>query len=501
MTRVRIPAASLALAVVLTLATSNPASRAQPGDAGGIDSILREAVKAWQAPGAALAVVQGDRLVSLQGVGLADLKTKQPVTPDTVFPIGSCSKSFTSCLLAMLVDEGKLHWDDPVRQHVPFFRLADPLADANVTLRDLLCHRTGVGSHDLLWYRASWGLEEMIRKVGRLPLAHSFRSAFEYQTVLYATAGYAAGAAAGTTWADLMQKRLFEPLGMTGATVTTAAAVRQGHLASPYRRGRDGAPEAIERYAMNEPNPAGSIHASARDLARWIQLQVGDGAYKGRRLVSAAGLAETHTPQFALRLEGGTRAMHPDTLQVSYAMGWVALDHRGHLLYMHGGAIDGFRAQFTLIPSAKIGFVLLNNLDGSMMNLAVSNALVDHLLGLPYKDWNAYYGALDRHAEAERRAADRAFEARRRPGTRPSRELAAYAGEYVDPAYGTARVTLEDGKLYWHWSTFRCPLEHFHYDTFTLVHDHLIRAQLVFTLDADGEVGALQALGREFKRK
>jgi hypothetical protein len=182
-------------------------------------------------------------------------------------------------------------------------------------------------------------------------------------------------------------------------------------------------------------------------------------------------------------------------------MGWVVLDHRGHLLLMHGGAIDGFRAQFTLIPGAKLGYVVLNNLEGSMMNIAVSNALVDHLLGHPYKDWNAYYGEMARQEEEARQAADRAFWARRHPGTHPSRPLAAYPGTYEDPAYGTARVTLEGDRLSLEWSTFRCPLEHFHYDTFTAVHPHLVRAQVVFSLDADGEVAALRALGREFKRK
>jgi hypothetical protein len=182
-------------------------------------------------------------------------------------------------------------------------------------------------------------------------------------------------------------------------------------------------------------------------------------------------------------------------------MGWVVLDHRGHLLNMHGGAIDGFRAQFTLVPGAKLGFVLLHNLEGSMMNLAVSNTLIDHLLGHPYKDWNTYYRDLGTEQEAAREAADRAFQARRHKGTRPSLALPAYVGTYEDPAYGTARVTLDDGKLFWHWSSFDCPLQHFHFDTFTAVHPHLVQTQVVFSLDADGDVSTLHALGREFRRK
>jgi CubicO group peptidase (beta-lactamase class C family) len=492
---------AVTLVLLLCLVQLAPGPRAQNTSLADIDGIMRDALAAWQVPGAALAIVRDNQIIYLKGFGLADLDKKQPVTSDSVFAIGSCTKSFTSAALAMLADEGKIDWDDRVRKHVPYFHLADPLADANVVLRDLLCHRTGVGSHDLLWYRAPWSLEEMIRKVGRLQPSHSFRSAFEYQTVLYATAGVAAAAAAGQPWCELVQQRLFDPLEMTGVTVTTTAAARKGRLASPHRKAPDGTIRVMPWYAIPEPNPAGSINASVRDLAHWIQFQLAGGVYKGKRLVSAANLAETRTPQFALRLDGGPRAMHPDTLQLSYGMGWVILDHRGHLLNMHGGAIDGFRAQFTLAPDAKLGFVLLHNLEGSMMNLAVSNTLIDHLLGHPYKDWNSYYRELSRREEAEHAAAEKALQTRRHAGTHPSRELTAYVGTYEDPAYGDAKVTLDQGKLSWHWSTFDCPLTHYHFDTFTAVHPHLVRAQLTFFLDAGGNVGALEALGRIFRRK
>jgi len=181
-------------------------------------------------------------------------------------------------------------------------------------------------------------------------------------------------------------------------------------------------------------------------------------------------------------------------------MGWVIQDYRGELMYLHGGSIDGFRAHLTLMPRAELGIALLNNLDSTLMNLAISNTLADLYLGLPARDWNGYYLDFTRQEEATRQASDKRFRARRRPNTRPSRAPGAYVGTYEDPAYGTARVTLEGGKLVWQWSTFRCELEHFHYDTFDAPHPHLIQAQVVFTLDADGEVAELQALGRHFKR-
>jgi CubicO group peptidase (beta-lactamase class C family) len=224
---------------------------------------MREALQSWQVPGAALAIVHQDRPIYLKGFGVRALGKKEPVTPDTVFPLASCTKPFTSLALAMLVDEGKVHWDDPVRKHVPFFRLADPLADAQVTLRDLLTHRTGLSGHDLLWYRSPWTLEERIRKVGLLQPAESFRTAFQYQSILYGTAGYAAAQASGDSWQALVQRRIFDSLGMKSATCSTKEALTSADHASPHRRSKDGKREMIPWYRITEPDPAGSINAWA----------------------------------------------------------------------------------------------------------------------------------------------------------------------------------------------------------------------------------------------
>src|SRR5262249_35031012 len=414
-----------------------------------------------------------------------DLALKGRVTEDTVFALGSCSKPITTLALALLVDDGKLLWDDPVRKHVPFFRLADPLADANVTIRDLVTHRAGLGSHDLLWYRAPWDQEAMIRKIGLVRPDRSFRSGFQYQSILFSAAGWAVGTASGSTWQEFTTKRLLQPLGMTSTSCTTAALGKD--RASPHRQDRQGKIAVRPWYAFTEPNPAGSLNSTARDLSKFLRLQLGGGLYQGQRRVSAASLAETRTPQFALRVEGSVREMNPHTFQMSYCLGWVAQDYRGRGMLLHGGAIDGFRAQLTLVPSARLGIAVLSNLDQTTMNFALSNSLVDHVLGLPYKDWNAYYGDLARADEEALKAHEKQREAKRHKHTKPSREPAAYVGDYEDPAYGKAQVQLEDGRLVFVWGSFRCALEHFHYDTFDLRHEHLMNAQAGFILGADGE--------------
>lgn len=464
-----------------------------------IDDAVKEAMASWHVPGAALAIVKDGQLLYLKAHGVRQLGGNPPVTVDTVFPIASCTKSFTSLAVGMLVDDRKLDWDDLVRKHVPSFRLAEPLADSQVTLRDLMTHRTGIARHELLWYHAPWNFEERLRRIGFIKPEKPFRAAFEYQSVLYGAAGYAAGKAAGTSWQDLVRQRIVEPLGMKRTSFVTADALHLDDVATPHRKDKYGHVKSIPWYRISEPDPAGSINSTARDLASFLKLQL-NGVWNGRQLISAAALNEPHTPQVAIRPDSYVRLMNPDTLQISYGMGWVIQDYRGELVLMHGGVIDGFRAHFTLLPRRGIGIVLLNNLHGTQMNLALSNSLVDLLLGLGYKDWNGHYqqvGDLEAKAEAER---SRSLRSRQVQGTKPSRELSAYTGEYHDDAYGAARVELADGKLVLHWSTFAIPLEHYHYDIFLANNAAIIDAPAQFILNDDGAVATLRIFERDFRR-
>jgi CubicO group peptidase (beta-lactamase class C family) len=480
---------------------SQAAAFAKPIDAAAVDAVVQEALQAWHAPGAAIAIVHNDEVVYLQGYGVRELGSQQPVTPDTLFAIASCTKAFTTTAMAMLVDDGKMAWDDPVRKHVPFFRLADPLADQSVTLRDLVCHRTGLGRHDLLWYRAPWSLEESVRRIGHVKLSHPFRSTYEYANIPYTTAGFAVAAASGSTWHDFVQTRIFDPLGMSGAVFTSSAVQQAPDHASPHQRDREGQVKVIPWYPDDQQiRGAGSIKAGARDLSKWLRFQLGDGTFAGRRLVSAANLAETHTPEVVIRLSGA-QARQLEATQASYGLGWRLHDYRGHLLVWHGGSTDGFRSQTTLVPKARLGLVVLTNLGNTELPAAVSNSLVDRFLDLPTRDWNASYLEQVKRTEAAQKARARERAGRRHPGTKPSRELAAYAGTYEEPAYGQARIAVEDGTLVVAWSSFTSRLEHYHFDTFTATADNRLRdEQAVFTLGADGEVATMSFLGVSFHK-
>jgi CubicO group peptidase (beta-lactamase class C family) len=446
-----------------------------------VDASVRQAMRQWRVPGCAVVVVRDDRVIYCKGHGLQVEGSDRAVSADTLFPLSSCSKAFTTAAMALLVEEGKLGWDDPVRKHLPWFRLSDELVEDEVTLRDLLCHRTGLGPHELLWHRAPWSPEEAVRRLRHLPMARPFRTALQYQSTAVAAAGLAAAKAAGTSWSDLVRKRLLTPLGMKSTRTSYAEALKSEHLATGHR---DGA--ALPRLDSEHADPAISVYSSARDLGAWLRFQLAQGKPLLKRQ-----LRETHTPQMVIRLSPAQQTVFPDTTQMSYALGWAVHDYRGLKLVSHGGAIDGFRAHLTFAPEKRLGIAVLCNLDRTPMPLALASTLLDQQLGLPRRDWHALHRKLhdDLTARAQRGPA-------RRQGTKPSRELAAYVGDYAHPAYGAVRIGLARGKLVWRWRDEEVALEHFHHDTYALSSEIVHDAKVTFSLSAAGEVEGLSVTGR-----
>src|SRR5262245_16705786 len=490
----------LASSFMITIALSLSAS-AQAVDQAALDALMNEAMKHWETPGSAVVVVRGDEVVYLKGFGVKDVDTKKPVTPDTIFAIGSTTKAFVTAAMAILADEGKMSWDDPVRKHLPYFRLSDPLANENVTLRDIVTHRTGLIRHDLLWYGSPWGREEIIKRIGFVPLTYGFRTTFQYQNIMFLTAGQAVGAASGSTWEEFTQKRIFDPLGMRSANFSALRAEKAPDHASPHSK-RGAKIEVIRWRNLDNAGPAGSINASARDLSNWIRLHLNDGVVGGKRLISSENLREMHTPQMVIRNEGRWKLFFPesDSSQLSYGLGWFINDYRGHKLVMHGGTIDGFRASVMLVPKSKIGVAVVANLAGTHMPEATCYNIVDLMLGLPKKDWNAYISEEVKKLEAAQTSSMSARSGKRHSNTKPSRDLAAYSGIYEDAAYGQAQVLLDGDKLVIHWSNFKSRLDHFHYDAFTATDDALKGEQAVFSLGADGEVSGMNFLAVNFKK-
>jgi CubicO group peptidase (beta-lactamase class C family) len=485
----------LLLPIATTQAT---AADNQPATA---DKLVAELLAQWNAPGAAVVVVRGDETVLLKGYGIRSISGPEPVTADTLFPLASCSKAFTTTLLAMLVDDQQMSWDEPVHKLLPSFHLSDPNADALLTLRDLLCHRTGIGGHDLLWYRAPWSTDEVLKRASRLQLDYPFRSGYRYSTIPFLAAGRAIEERTVERWDRLVRKRICEPLGMTGVVFSTTAIPRGADCAIGHRIGKTGKIEAMPPYVMKEPNPAGSVHATARDLAPWLKFHLNEGrAPDGMRLVSSKNLRETHTPQNLIRMEGAPRQLNPDTVQLSYGMGWLVYDHRGKKVLSHGGLIDGFRSQITFLPEEKLGIAVLTNLHDTRANAALTNTLIDFCCELPPKDWIRFFKQVEeREATSQREAIERQNRLRD-PSGKPALPAASYAGVYEHPAYGLATVTAADNRLTLAWSSFTCPLEPFRVDEFRVTEgffeDHLVP----FAADG-GTVKSLRFAGQVFTRK
>jgi CubicO group peptidase (beta-lactamase class C family) len=488
---------------VLT-ATTCPAKSAP--DMAAVKEILTQTLRFWHAPGIAAVIVQDDK-AHYSTDGMCALGDDRAVTADTLFPIGSCTKAFTATALGCLVDDGAADWDDLVRKHLPWFRLDDPLADRQVALRDLLCHRTGLGRHDLLWYRAPWSIEESVRRLAFLPRSTSFRSTYEYNNLAYLAAGLAITSAAKKPWHEFVRARLLEPLGMKNVVFTSGEAQTKPDHASPHGHDAKGNVVSIPWYKDDRQiRASGSIKANVRDLSRWVRFQLGGQPYEGDKPpVSAEALAETHTPQIPVPLSAAER--EAGSTQASYGLGWHITDYRGHAIHEHGGAVEGFRARIILVPRRKLGIALLTNLDDMEIVNAAGNNLLDCLLGLEKKDWNAFFDAQSKKAQAARKERLSQKRGRPVPGTKPSRELQAYTGTYRDPAYGAATIRLEGESLVLSWSSYRLPLKPFHYETFIPepkdkhLPAGLVEDPIVFELNADAEVAVMRFLGRPFQRE
>ena len=353
-----------------------------------LDKDARDTIAAWHLPGLAIAVVQNDKVIFVKAYGIKEVGKSQPITADTLFEIGSTTKAFTATAMAMLADEKKLSWDDPVRNYVAGFHVSDPCTDALITLRDIASHRSGVARHDELWDDSDFGRDELIRRIGAMKISKPIRSAYQYNNLMFVTAGEAAASAAKMPWDQLIRTRIFAPLGMTESRIAFADWPASDH-ATGHRW--DGKSEHAVVQPMRNYDalaPAGTIKSSAHDMAQWLRFQLAGGVIDGKRLLSQAALDETHTPQTIIPIGPGTRALYPDTNFLTYALGWNASDYHGELLVAHAGALNGFRTNVALLPKHNLGIVILENVGRGSALAALRNTILDQFLKLPIRDWN-----------------------------------------------------------------------------------------------------------------
>ena len=506
----RVDVAALGLLVTGWLGAA-PSSLAAQGDPlEGFDGYVAQAVVDWEVPGLAVAVVKDGELLFARGYGVLEAGQPERVDEHTLFSIGSTTKAMTAAVLAMLVDEGRIAWDDPVIEHLPWFQLADPYLTRHTRVRDLLTHNVGLPNADYLWYEQDRTPEDIVRSLRYVEATYPARGGFIYQNIMYAAAGQLTEAVTGRSWGEVVEARIFEPLGMTRSVTSLAATRSRDNVAVPHFR-IDGTVEVIRNASVDPVAAAGSVWSSVHDMSLWARFLLAGGVTpSGRRLISEATFAELFRPHAMV----DDASFYPTARLTkprwkTYGLGWFQADYEGRPVDFHTGSIDGMVAIHGLLRREGIGVYVLGNLDHAEVRHAIMYRVFDRFDPDPPRDWSAelhaLYGEL---AEAGRAALERR-DASRVENTRPSLDVASYAGTYAHRLYGRIEVTLAEGStdadagpLQITYGRLRGPLGHWHYDMFRYAWETRWRGDglVRFELGPDGTPSGIVFQGREFPR-
>jgi CubicO group peptidase (beta-lactamase class C family) len=481
---------------------SGQAAHAQKAPLGGLDVYIEKAMREWEVPGLAIAVVRNDSVVFASGYGVRELGKPARVDEQTLFAVASTTKAFTAASLGMLVDAEKLKWDDPATRYLPGFQLDDPYVTRELTIRDLLTHRSGLSRGDRLWWASPYDRKEVLRRVRHLKPSSSFRSSYGYQNIMFIAAGEVVESASGKNWDDFVRERIFQPLGMTASNTSILALRDAENVATPHAK-LEGEVRPIPWRNFDNLGSAGSINSNAWEMAQWVRLHLGRGTYKGKTLLSPAVVKEMQTPQTVIRASERTETLYPETHFRAYGLGWFLQDYRGRKVVQHEGVLDGMRAQVGMVPQENLGVVVLTNM-GSNLHAALMFRIFDAYLGPPRRDWSADLLAAAKTLRAEGEIEQKKIEEARVTGTKPSLPLEKYVGTYADSLYGEVQVSEEGGKLVVRAGpAFTGDLEHWNYDTFRAVwrDPYMGKTFVAFTLGAKGQVEELKLENlADFKR-
>ncbi len=441
-----------------------------------LDAYMAKLMTDFNSPGIGIAVVSGDQLIFAKGYGFRDYGRKLPFTPRTLFQIASNTKLFTAVAAGMLVEEGKLTWDRPIRDAVPSIRFGTQNLNDRVTLRDMLAHRTGVTRHDSVWYKSGDSRAELFRKLQYLEPSAPMRQIFLYNNLMVAAVGQVIGLKSGMSWEDFVRTRIFTPLEMRQSLFTVPEMLKQPDFGVPFSEKRD----SFELYAAPYYEdtagmaPCGAIISSLEDLSHWLVALMNDGKYKGAQVLPSAVLRATLEPAMVLANPDPESRGWWELLNPSYGMGREMATYRGHMITYHGGDLAGFHSQISFMPKERLGVIVLILGDhDALLYDPISYNIYEYLLGSDQTPWPARMLEIRLKGKQAGTVARSKAGADRVPGTHPSHALEAYAGEFEHPAYGILRVELAGGQLQGEFHTIRMPLRHYHYDRFDAPDDEI----------------------------
>jgi CubicO group peptidase (beta-lactamase class C family) len=487
----------------LCLATPLHARAQQPPPK--FDEYVRRVMQTFTVPGLSVAIVKDGKVVLAKGYGVRRMGQSTPVDAQTRFGIASNTKLFTATALAILVEEGKVEWDKPVINYLPAFAMSDPFVTHELTVRDLLVHRSGLGlgAGDLLWWPPStYNRKEIARRIRYIPLATSFRSAYAYDNVLYLVAGEVIESVSGKSWEEFVRTRILQKVGMGDSDVRHSGAADGGNVAGTHAE-VDDTVRPVDPFASDNTNPAGGIMSSAADMAKWMMVQLDSGKVAdGSRLFSPASARQLWrevTPTPIGEVPAGMAALaHLRATMAGYALGLNVRDYRGRILRQHTGGLPGYLSKVAMLPDLRLGVAVLTNQESGLAFESIVYQVLDYYIGAKAPDYPALFQQVRQTNRKKLREAREKSASSRDSTAGPSLPLAKYAGTYRDPWYGDVTVAREGKGLSIRFN--RTPvlvgdLVHWQYDTFLARwRDRELRADAyaTFSLNPDGTVERLR---------
>ncbi len=442
----------------------------------GFDAYMTKVIKDWNCPGIGVGIVVGDRLAFVRGYGYRDYEKMLPFTPTTLFQIASNTKLFTAAAAGLLVEEGKLTWDEPVRDSVAAIQFYNHELNNTVTLRDMLAHRTGITRHDTIWYKSDFTRKELFDRLKYLKPREPIRQTFLYNNLMYAAAGYIIELQTGKTWEEFVRDRIFKPLDMNASIYTIEEMLKQDDIGVPFTEKRD-TTEIFEIPYYEDiagVAPAGAIISNIEDMSHWLTALMNDGKYGGKQVLPSNVLKATLEPALSLPNTLAETRGFWELLNSAYGMGRETGSYRGHLLVYHGGDLPGFHSQVSFMPREKIGVIVFVIGDHcSILYDAVSYNVYERLLDMDQTPWSDRWLAIRKKGKKAGIEARSKAGAERVPDTKPSHALEDYVGEYEHPAYGILKIGMKEGTLQFDFHKIQLPLTHFHYERFDTPNDEL----------------------------
>jgi CubicO group peptidase (beta-lactamase class C family) len=427
-----------------------------------LDKRIEKIISDWQVPGCAIGLVKNGKLIYAKGFGFRDIENKLPVTPKTLFPIASNSKLFTATAIGMLVNENKLDYDKSIKSIVPEIEFSNQNLNENITLRDMLCHRTGITGNDAIWYGSNFSRPELFTRIKYLEPVADLRVGFMYTNYMYIALGEIIKIKTGKTWEEYLTENIFKPLSMTSTVFSIEAIEKTNDFAKPYKTNFiDKNKKAIGYYRQTQASgPANGINSNIIDLSNWVICQLSKGTYNNAKVIPSSLIQETMKP-----LNISSNSIRDKELSYElYGMGRTMTTYKNHLMTQHGGSINGFRSQITLFPDDSLGVIILTNSADHKITSYLQLEIADVILGLNKTDWHERVFERTKK-QFENQIASNSISPKNE-NIKQSKTLVNYTGTYEHPAYGIIQITLKDKKLHFFFKTFNEPITQISLDKF-----------------------------------